>query len=150
MLTDEEVSEIEKELSERENRYIDLLDAIEKLYRKERRKVTQKKNLVITRIYLPEKEWNRLLSLPEFKQIVEGKKFSYEMEYKIRKTDPRWTKENPWINENFEILRTPNLAGIPCNKISGEELKIDVEVVSPRKRKQKAIVYVRDVKDAIQ
>lgn len=37
-----------------------------------------------------------------------------------------------------------NLGGIPCSMIKEEKIRIDTEIVNPRKRKRKAVIYVRD------
>lgn len=64
------------------------------------------KNLVLTRIYVPEKDYLLLETLPEFKNLH-------------------------------------SLGGIPVSMIQDDDIKIDTEVEDPRKRKRKAVVYVR-------
>lgn len=39
-----------------------------------------------------------------------------------------------------------NLGGIPCSMIKEDKIRIDVEVVNPRKRKRKAIIYVKEMR----
>jgi len=53
--------------------------------------------------------------------------------------------------EDFKFLeklslfkKLHSLGGIPCNSIKGARIKIDTEVVNPRKRKRKTIVYIKD------
>ena len=39
-----------------------------------------------------------------------------------------------------------NLGGIPTSSTKGKEIKIDTEIVNPRKRKRKTIIYIREEK----
>jgi len=128
-----------------EMEYRDIFRSIETLYRKIRRKTINGKNLIITRIYLPEIEWKRLEKHRVFRRNVQGKTFYRRIHRRLRKGDPRYNRKDPWIWEDHIIKPVPNLGGIPVVKTKDEEIRIDTEIVEPRKRKQKATVYVKTV-----
>ena len=49
------------------------------------------------------------------------------------------------LEETIPSFKTsPNLGGIPCMNSKREKITIDIEIVDPRKRKKKAIVYVKN------
>lgn len=75
--------------------------------KKKKKKKVLKKNLELTQIYLPRKDFKLLEKLSAFKRLH-------------------------------------NLGGIPCSMIEEGEIRIDVEVVNPRKRKRKTVIYVRE------
>lgn len=68
-----------------------------------------KKNLELTRIYLPEKDFRFLEKFRAFKKYH-------------------------------------NLGGIPVIMIKEKKIRIDTEVVNPRKRKRKTVIYVYEEK----
>ena len=74
---------------------------------KKKKKKVLKKNLELTQIYLPKKEFRLLEKLSAFRKLH-------------------------------------NLGGIPCSMIEEEDIRIDTEVVNPRKRKRKTVIYVKE------
>ena len=70
------------------------------------KKAQVKKNLQLTRIYLPAETYRHLMKFKPFKEFK-------------------------------------NLGGIPVVGIDEEKVRIDVEIVNPRKRKRSTVIYVR-------
>jgi len=93
-----------------------ILEEIERLFLTEQRKVTEgqnakkqraiRKNLQLTRIFLPVRDFKFLEEYRDFKRLH-------------------------------------NLGGIPVQMVEEEKIRVDVEVVDPRKRKRKAVIYVK-------
>jgi len=100
--------------------YVYINEEVNRLYDKERERITQKitnrktkrtlrKNLQLIRIFLPEKDFKFLEKHKAFRKLH-------------------------------------NLGGIPVVKIKEDKIRIDTEVVNPRKRKRKTVIYVREDK----
>jgi len=106
------------------------------------------------------KEWDDFITetfKPQFEFIMTEITRLFELEKTMR-------EERKESKKNLELIRIylpekeffalekgvsgfkkkPNLGGIPCTKSKREKISIDIEVVDPRKRKKKAIVYIKD------
>jgi len=116
-----------KELEELEKEYKDILDAINKEFRKELRKIGVRKNVVPTKYILPKAYITRLLKYRPFRQAWERKEKWY---YYIPETEKGREKEG-WIKIKLE----PNLGGVPIEE--GKELKVFLVRMPRRKRRRK-------------
>ncbi len=102
---------------------------------------------------------------PEYDYILEEIKRLYKEEQKIRTKNLNNSKKKRALKKNLELTRIylpkedfkfleeyrpfkklHNLGGIPVSLIKEEKIKIDVEIVNPRKRKRKTVIYVREEK----
>lgn len=52
-------------------------------------------------------------------------------------------KDFKFLEKHPPFKRLHNLGGIPVSKGKEEKIKIDIEIVNPRKRKRKTIIYLR-------
>ena len=114
---------LEKELTELEDKYRDILREISRAYFKEKRKLPDEKNIVITKITLPREYIERLLEYRPFR-VVWNRKPIY-----------RYVK-NKW----HRIETFPNLGGIEVEE--GDTVQVQVMAVRPRKRRRSVVVVV--------
>lgn len=102
---------------------------------------------------------------PEFDYILEEINRLFKKEQRRVIAKERIKTKRKTIKKNLELIRIylpekdfkllekyrpfkrlHNLGGIPCSLIKEDKIRIDVEVVNPRKRKRKTIIYVREEK----
>jgi len=53
-------------------------------------------------------------------------------------------KDFKFLEKYRPFKRLHNLGGIPVRMIRGDRIRVDIEVVNPRKRKRKTVIYVRE------
>jgi hypothetical protein len=108
-----------------EKKYADIIDAINAETRKELRKIGHRKNVLPSKIILPQAYITRLLEYPLFKRVFARKVF-WRYIINLRTDEPMG-----W----FPIETYPNWAGIPIE--IGPELKVELREVPRRKRGKK-------------
>jgi len=90
-----------------------------------------------------EEEVNRILE--EINSLFEeekGRKQTKKNLELIRIYLPR--RDYKLLEEYKPFKKLHNLGGIPCSLIKEKNIRIDTEVIDPRKRKKKAIIYVKE------
>lgn len=97
---------------------------------------------------------NEIEAYPEFNYILEEINRLFDIEYKnVRGKKPKKNlkliriylpeKEFKLLERDSLFKKYHNLGGIPVILIKKKTIRIDTEIVNPRKRKRRTIVYVR-------
>lgn len=116
---EDSIDNIEKELEVSEKKYKDILEEINKQFRKELRLIGVRKNVIPIKYILPKYMIIRLLEDRNFRRV--------------------WEQKIIWRNINGEwiVMRTyPNIGGIPVEE--GTELKVVVQKIPRRERGKKS------------
>lgn len=98
----------------------------------------------MTKEFYPEfdyilKEINRLFKIEQKHLEKAQKKKNLEL---IRIYLPK--KDFKFLEKMPAFKKMHNLGGIPCSMVDEEKIRIDTEIVNPRKRKRKTVIYVRE------